>query len=183
MRYDYDMLGNRIHQLSMEAGARWMLNDVTGKPIRVWDSRGHDLRIEYDQLRRPLRSFVTGADPSDPNKELLTERIVYGEQHQEDELRNLRGKVYLHLDQAGVTKTENYDFKGNLLRDLAPNSKAIQGGRGLATLWTTDDLTSLEAELPPLLENETFTSRTTYDALNRPVQVISPHIDQPGTKM
>jgi hypothetical protein len=33
MRYDYDMLRNRIHQLSMEAGARWMLGDVTGKPI------------------------------------------------------------------------------------------------------------------------------------------------------
>ena len=48
MRYDYDMLGNRIHQASMEAGERWMLNDVTGKPIRAWDSRGftapHDLR-------------------------------------------------------------------------------------------------------------------------------------------
>ena len=41
MRYDYDMLGTRIHQASMEAGERWMLNDVTGKPIRAWDSRGH----------------------------------------------------------------------------------------------------------------------------------------------
>ena len=41
MRYDYDMLGNRVHQASMEAGERWMLNDVTGKPIRAWDSRGH----------------------------------------------------------------------------------------------------------------------------------------------
>ena len=39
MRYDYDMLGNRIHQASMEAGERWMLNDVTGKPIRAWNSR------------------------------------------------------------------------------------------------------------------------------------------------
>ncbi|MGH9892294.1 MAG: hypothetical protein ACREA0_09990, partial [bacterium] len=28
MRYDYDMLGNRIHQASMEAGERWMLSDV-----------------------------------------------------------------------------------------------------------------------------------------------------------
>src|SRR5207237_6304526 len=26
MRYSYDMLTNRIYQLSMEAGARWMLN-------------------------------------------------------------------------------------------------------------------------------------------------------------
>src|SRR5262249_8312109 len=33
MRYAYDMLGNRVQQLSMEAGSRWMLNDVTGKPI------------------------------------------------------------------------------------------------------------------------------------------------------
>ena len=40
MRYDYDMLGNSIHQASMEAGARWTLNDVAGKPIRAWDSRG-----------------------------------------------------------------------------------------------------------------------------------------------
>ena len=54
MRYDYDMLGNRIHQVSMEAGARWMLNDVAGKPIRAWDSRGHDFRTAYDALRRPV---------------------------------------------------------------------------------------------------------------------------------
>ena len=43
MRYDYDMLGNRIHQASMEAGERWMLNDVAGKPLYGWDSRGHTL--------------------------------------------------------------------------------------------------------------------------------------------
>ena len=48
MRYAYDMLGNRIHQISMEAGARWMLNDVAGKPIRAWDSRGHHFITTYD---------------------------------------------------------------------------------------------------------------------------------------
>ena len=42
MRYAYDMLGNRIHQLSMEAGARWMLNDVAGKPYpRLGQSWSH----------------------------------------------------------------------------------------------------------------------------------------------
>jgi hypothetical protein len=46
MRYDYDMLGNRIHQASMEAGERWMLNDVLGKPIRAWDSRKRTFRTE-----------------------------------------------------------------------------------------------------------------------------------------
>ena len=32
MRYDYDMLGNRIHQASIDAGERWMLNDVAARP-------------------------------------------------------------------------------------------------------------------------------------------------------
>ena len=35
MCYDYDMLGNRIHQISMDAGARWMLSDAAAKPIRA----------------------------------------------------------------------------------------------------------------------------------------------------
>jgi hypothetical protein len=55
MRYEYDMLGNRVRSASMEAGERWMLGDVSGKPIRSWDSRGHAFRTEYDALRRPLR--------------------------------------------------------------------------------------------------------------------------------
>ena len=32
----------------MEAGERWMLNDVAGKPICAWDSRGHAFRTDYD---------------------------------------------------------------------------------------------------------------------------------------
>jgi len=53
MHHDYDLLSNRIHQASMEAGERWMLNDVAGKSLYVWDSRGHQIRSAYDQLRRP----------------------------------------------------------------------------------------------------------------------------------
>jgi len=41
MRYDNDMLGTRIYSASMEAGERWMLNDVAGQPIYAWDSRNH----------------------------------------------------------------------------------------------------------------------------------------------
>src|SRR5262249_20650843 len=53
MRYDYDLLGNRIHQASMEAGERWTLSDAVGKPIRAWDSRRFLRRTTYDELRRP----------------------------------------------------------------------------------------------------------------------------------
>ena len=60
MRYDYDMLGNRIHQASMEAGERWMLNDVTGKPIRAWDSRGFMRRISLRRAAPPDRTVRDG---------------------------------------------------------------------------------------------------------------------------
>jgi RHS repeat-associated protein len=183
IQYDYDMLGNPIHEISMEAGARWILNDVACKPVRTWDSRDHIFRTEYDPLRRPLRSFVIGADPSNPNKELLTERLVYGEQHPEDELRNLRGKLYLHLDQAGAATSEAYDFKNNPLdttRSLATEYKH-------AIDWKIVDLDhvslpvstsaklnpdSLKETLTPLLESEVFNSRIRYDALNRQIQII-----------
>ncbi len=107
MQYDYDMLSALMHQASMEAGQRWMLNDVAGQPIRAWDGRNHLFRTEYDPLRRPLRTFVTGADPAKPDQELLTERMVYGEQHPQAKTMNLCVKPYLHLDQAGVAVTEN----------------------------------------------------------------------------
>ena len=173
MRYDYDMLGNRIHQASMEAGERWMLNDATGKPIYAWDSRDHRFRTEYDTLRRPVRTFVTGADPAHPGQELLTDRIVYGEQHPVAELRNLRSKSCLHLDQAGAATTENSDFKGNPLYA----ARRIAGDYKQAIDWSAVDAVlpanaaatfnpgTLEAAIAPLVEAETYTISTTYDAL------------------
>jgi RHS repeat-associated protein len=191
MRYRYDMLGNRIHQASMEAGERWMLNDAAGKPIRAWDSRDHAFRTEYDPLRRILRAFVTGADPSQPDQELLTERLIYGEQHPQSETRNLRGKLYLHLDQAGAAANEAHDFKGNLLRAtqrLAREYKqAVTWSAVDAALpfgaTTKLDATALEAALTPRLEGDTYSRRTTYDAPNRPAQLIAPHSDQPGARL
>src|SRR6185436_4365150 len=122
MRYDYDMLGNRIHQSSMEAGQSSMLHDATGKPIRGWDSRDHSFRTEYDERRRPLRSFVTVTDALNPGREVCIEKIIYGESvasllNTTQVLQaNLRGKPYKHYDGAGVVTSEVNDFKGNLLR-------------------------------------------------------------------
>ena len=182
MRYDYDLLGNRIHQASMEAGRRWTLNDVTGTPIRAWDSRGHTARTEYDPARRPLRVFVTGADPGHPSRELLTERIVYGEQHPDGGSKNLRGRAFLHLDQAGAVTSAAHDFKGNPLsssRRIAKQYKnAVSWAAADAALppdaTATFDPVALEAALSPTLETDTFTSSTTYDALNRAVTLTTP---------
>ena len=37
-----------------------MLNDAAGKPIRAWDSRGHNFTTSYDALRRPVEQTVRG---------------------------------------------------------------------------------------------------------------------------
>ena len=107
MHYDYDMLGSQIHSVSMDAGERWMLNDVAGQPIRAWDARGHEFRTEYDQLHRPINQFVSGTDvnESDPrvlNRDVMFGKIEYGEGQANDVALNLRTRPFKSYDNAGV---------------------------------------------------------------------------------
>ncbi|WP_081066246.1 SpvB/TcaC N-terminal domain-containing protein [Burkholderia cepacia] len=175
MRYAYDMLGDRIYQLGMEAGARWMLNDVAGKPIRAWDSRGHNFSTRYDALRRPTEQTARGtsaeSDQRTLNRDVLVDKIEYGETLANAEVLNLRGRLYRHFDSAGVATharldasgnpIEGYDFKGNLL---------------CSTRRLVSDYTTLpDWLLNPNLDEEFFEGSTRYDALNRPIQSIAPH--------
>jgi RHS repeat-associated protein len=148
----------------MEAGERWMMNDVTGKAIRAWDSRGHDFATEYDRLRRPTRQKVHGTDATQSDQRTLNKDIVfakteYGENQSRDVALNLRTRVYRQYDGAGIMTNEAYDFKGNLLRSsrqVAPEYKEIVN-------WATAQPAG-----------ETFSSSTTYDALNRPTALVAP---------
>ena len=112
VRYDYDMLGNRAHLATMDAGERWTLNDVAGKPLRSWDSRGNAFRTTYDALRRPVDSLL---DDGHGAPVLLT-RCTYGEGQANGEALNLRAKAVELRDQAGVIRNDEYDFRGNLRR-------------------------------------------------------------------
>ncbi len=170
MQYAYDMLGNRVYQVSMEAGTRWMLNDVAGSAIRSWDSRGHAFRTEYDPLRRPAQQFVRGSDPaqSDPrtfDKEILFEQTGYGEGQVNDTDLNLRTRVVKQYDCAGVVTNERYDFKGNLLsgnRQLATDYQNIPD-------WSLTVALETEGGMP-----KTYATETSYDALNRPLTQRTP---------
>ncbi|MCB0020587.1 MAG: hypothetical protein KDE09_22495, partial [Anaerolineales bacterium] len=116
IEYDYDMLGNRIYQLSMEAGARWILNDVTGKPIRAWDSRGHNFTTSYDALRRPMEQTVRGttadSDPRTLDDDILVDKIEYGESISHADAFNLRTRIYRHFDSAGIAANARLDADG-----------------------------------------------------------------------
>jgi RHS repeat-associated protein len=183
IRYAYDLTGKRLFQLSMEAGARWDLNDVSGKSIRAWDERGHNFATVYDALRRPLQQFVRGtttdSDPHTFNADVLVDRIEYGETHPDAAALNLRKRVLRHWDSAGLATSlglnpstnqpEAYDFKGNLLRcsrQFVSDYKAVPD-------WSQS----------PALDAEIFTSSGRYNALNLPVQKIAPHRNSPGARI
>lgn len=175
MRYYYDMLSNRIRQSSMEAGERWMLNDVAGNPVRAWDSRDHQFRSVYDQLRRPTKSYLTAGTA----QELLVGCTVYGETVPDSKVKNLRGKAFLVFDQAGIITNDEYDFKGNLLtssRQLALDYRQSIDWTAVEPLLSVSSLhlQAIEAALAPLIEGEAFPSSTEYDALNRPIKQVMP---------
>jgi RHS repeat-associated protein len=156
MQYDYDMLGNCIHHTGMDSGDRFMLNDVSGKPLYAWDNRNHRFHTLYDPLHRPTDSLVREGI----GKELVEERTVYGETQADPETNNLRGKTARVFDQAGVVNFITYDFKGNVLRSE----------RTLAVEYKT----TLDWSVVTPLDSVVYTSRTSLDALNRPVELTMP---------
>ncbi|QEA39651.1 toxin [Pistricoccus aurantiacus] len=196
MQYAYDMLGNRIHQQSQEAGARWMLNDVAGKPIRAWDSRGHNFTTKYDALRRPIEQYVRGTfsdpDPLKPNSDprtlnppneagLLVDRIEYGEpplnptQEQEAEAQrlNLRTRIYRHLDSAGIATNARLDAADKPIEAYDFKGNLLRSTRQLISDYKA--IPDWSRNPKPHLDAETFEGRTRYDALNHPVQSVAPH--------
>jgi RHS repeat-associated protein len=185
MTYLYAMGGLQLHQDSMDGGERWALVNVAGNPIRGWDrrddhgdGRGQHVHTRYDSLQRPTHLYIDIPQADGSTRTILAERTVYGEvldreDTPTDEARthNHRGQLYLHFDGAGLVKNSAFDFKDNLL----------EGHRRLATNYReTPDWSALEGLAPDameasaLLEAETFTTRTRYDALNRPVEVTLP---------
>lgn len=170
MEYKYDMLGNQVYQKSMDAGKRWVLNNVMGGPVRQWDERGHVFLFYYDLLQRPTEMKVEGGDGTVPLSNTY-QKTVYGEDLPGDKQYNLRGRVFEFYDTAGKVTSPAYDFKGNLLestRRFAKDYKHVVDWSGT----DPDDK----------LETETFLTQTQYDALNRVIWSRTPDnsITEPG---
>ena len=83
IRCDFAMGGMQLREAHMDAGERWLFKDIDGRTVRSWNSRRYETRIEYDALRRPVRSFARGGDPYERNArpfagEILFDWTVYG---------------------------------------------------------------------------------------------------------
>lgn len=156
LSYDYDMLGNQGHIVSMDAGERRIFNDCAGQPLYSFDSKNQVFHTTYDSTRRPIEATVAKGAASP----IVFDRIVYGEGQPGDQGQNLRTRIFEHRDQAGVLTNSSFDFKGNLSQSM----------RVLTANYQND----VDWNAPPPLQAEVFTTRSEFDALNRPVQIVAP---------
>jgi RHS repeat-associated protein len=156
MRCDYNMCGDKIHQTSMDSGDEWYLSDVIGRELYRWNSRGFRFRTAYDTVRRPIQLWAQEGDAT----EMLVESSVYGESSPDANVYNLRGKIWQIKDQAGLL-TNAYDSKGNLVNSERKFTKEYK------------DLLDLNNQSFSL-EDAVHSTKSTYDAMNRPVRSITP---------
>lgn len=171
MEYKYDMLGNLVYQNSMDAGQRWLLTNILGKPLRTWDERSHEFQYFYDIAHRPTHSKLIGDDGYH-----IFDRVIYGEsllngnrteanRFNEAELQNKNclGQVIAHYDTGGIIESPHFDFKG---QPLSITRKLFKKYKEVAN-WT-------DSNLETDLETEYFTFKTATDALGRITQQIAP---------
>ena len=162
IKYDYNVIGTRIRQASMEAGEGWTLCDAISNVQLSWDALGNRVKTYFDALRRPVGVYVLR--PGDTT-DLLETKTQYGDDSALGvaftQQQNLRSRAYVVWDQAGMLTNVKYDFKGNLL--TSQRKIAVEYKRMLD--WTTNE--QLDVAGP-------YEATTTVDAMDRPTLSKTP---------
>ncbi len=164
--YRHDMLGNVIYQKSIDSGEQWMVNDVFGKTLFAWDTDLRRTYMEYDELHRPITKEVELFDDPEWGNRIVLERMVYGEAFV-DATNNLRGKLHIQYDGAGRVQVDEYDFKGN---PKATKRVFVEDGT-VRPDWDAPSSVTMETESSV---EKVYSTTTIVDALNRPVDIITP---------
>ena len=160
--------GERIHQASMEAGQRWMLNDVTARP----SAAGTAAATTCAGIRRaapppvsmcsgPTRPTPTRA-PWPPNS--ATRQIDYGEGQANAQTLNLRTRVFRHCDTAGVVINMTTDPVTE--QQKPTTSRAICSAAAGSSCRTRQACRTGRSRHRPFFRTSS-SARTQYDALNR----------------
>lgn len=159
VRYVLDMDGKPLQISSADAGTSYSLRNMYGHEAHTWTARNFHKRIGYDRLQRVIAVKVDGDDGKGLALNQTVERIRYGEAYSDNMAeakdRNLIGRIYQHLDQAGELIYEDYSLTGQPLhRNRRFNTDYKQ-----EVNWDTFD--------EKLLEEEAYLSGYVYDAFDR----------------
>ncbi|MDY0324156.1 MAG: RHS repeat-associated core domain-containing protein, partial [Candidatus Carbobacillus sp.] len=147
----YDMAGQLIMTSNIDSGKRWIIYNAAKMPIYVWDSRDQRTTNEYDELLRPKNTYLKAGTAT----EKKVQQIEYGTNAN---LNNI-GQVENLYSQDGKTNFYLYDFKNNLLT--------------LKKKFAVDYQNTLDYNGTVTLQTEEFITETSFDALNRPINIDS----------
>ncbi|MFB3885321.1 MAG: SpvB/TcaC N-terminal domain-containing protein [Thermodesulfobacteriota bacterium] len=168
-KHVFDIAGRKLLADSVDAGLKIILPDISGIPVRLWDASGHQTRIVYDELRRPIEIWVKRPQDSD---EFLAGKTVYGERMTDAITGNHRGKVYQGYDGAGLVTNVAFDFKGSLLET---NRRLVSGVRE-QVIWSAFGSKLFDETFASALlaNDQIYSAKTSYDALNRVTRNTTP---------
>jgi RHS repeat-associated protein len=165
------MAGAPVWGWSAERGESWSFADASGRVVATWDE--HDRRFDtlLDPLRRTIGMRVTqGNAPG-----VVLNAVVYGDRMPDAAAANLNGVVHQALDASGAVIVERLDFDGRPLsvrrRFVADYRVAPDWSSAVDAVNAADAVAAAEALLDPE-PGHVVTSE--YDALGRPVRVVSP---------
>jgi RHS repeat-associated protein len=192
-RYVFDLAKRRWRVDSIDAGRRDTVPDVLGNGVENRDAKGTVTLQGYDVLHRLTRLWARD-DRASPVT--LRQRLEYGDggtadqpMNERDAARtnNLLGQLVRHHDEAGLTTVAAIDFKGNL---LDKSRRVIADGPILAVFaeaaannwqvpafrvdWAPSGAQTLAAVEAQLLEPTEYRTTSSYDALNRAIQLQLP---------
>lgn len=188
-KHIHSLTKESIKVISADAGTKWSLTDVVGHPIFSNDSRGTWQFHTYDELLRPMDTYVK----NDKLKiDQIVQKVVYGDSQQSNgtpyfekpHKLNLRGKPVIGFDQAGLTLAPSFDINGHGLLSahwLKKGYKEEANWTEATSLLTKDIATAMIGKYtrsdysefsPPttiqeLLESEVYETNSNFDAIGR----------------
>jgi RHS repeat-associated protein len=167
LRQTHDLLGNVLRAYSIDAGDTTYVFDASGNVVEQRDAKGAVALSEYDALNRRIAVRARDGDGQTIGlRELhLHDRLPVTTQGQAQQNNSL-GRSVQTYDGAGRLDFDAYDFKGNLVQ----KTRLVVKDSVDETVWP--DTTK---ERDSLLKNARhFVIRSTYDALNRVVELVHP---------
>ena len=166
----YDFANRALRTESLDAGTQMSVPDAAGNLILARDARGALAVSIYDVLDRPLAMYARDL----PTATLtLRSRITYGDalsagaEREAATAARALGRVWVHDDEAGRVTIEGYDMLGRTTGE----TRRVISDRALAAGWEPNwSVSNADAAL----DTETFTTRSSYDALGRAIEIVSP---------
>ncbi|MBX9853538.1 MAG: hypothetical protein K2X86_17480 [Cytophagaceae bacterium] len=176
-QHKYDLANRPLKTTHIDGGDKYVFMNCMNMPLELRDAKGALVLNSYDILNRPEKVW---ARDKTAESVTLRQKTIYGDNAglTNPQNSNLKGKPYRVYDEAGLTKINAYDFKGNVpekIRQVISDDLILSvfdsppPGWGINTFrvdWETMTDTDLDAV-------EYITSME-YDGLNRVKKMTYP---------